>query len=129
VQEPRFRTMSQRIVHRAELIPLIADVMRTRTKHEWIGLLEAANVPCGPINNMKEVFEDPQVLHRGLRVDIPHPSGGKAAVVRSPLRLSETPVEYRLAPPTLGQHNQEILQGLLGRSAAELATLKAAGII
>jgi crotonobetainyl-CoA:carnitine CoA-transferase CaiB-like acyl-CoA transferase len=129
VQEPRFRTMSQRIVHRAELIPLIADVMRTRAKHEWIGLLEAANVPCGPINNMKEVFEDPQVQHRGLRVDIPHPSGGKAAVVRSPLRLSETPVEYRLAPPTLGQHNQEVLQGLLGRSDAEFAKLKAAGII
>ncbi len=128
-QEPRFKTMSQRIVHRAELIPLIADVMRTRTKHEWIGLLEAANVPCGPINNMKEVFEDPQVLHRGLRVDIPHPSGGKAAVVRSPLRLSETPVEYRLAPPTLGEHNQEVLQGLLGRSDAEFAKLKAAGII
>jgi len=128
-QEPRFRTMSQRIVHRAELIPLIADVMRTRAKHEWIELLEAANVPCGPINNMKEVFEDPQVLHRKLRVDIPHPSGGKAAVVRSPLRLSETPVEYRLAPPTLGQHNQEVFQGLLGRSDADFAKLKAAGII
>jgi formyl-CoA transferase len=128
-QEPRFRTMSQRIVHRAELIPLIADVMRTRTKHEWIGLLEAANVPCGPINNMKEVFEDPQVRHRELRVDIPHPSGGSAAVVRSPLRLSETPVEYRLAPPTLGQHNEEILKGLLGRSDADLAKLKASGVV
>ena len=128
-QEPRFKSMSQRIVHRAELIPLIADVMRARTKHEWIGLLEAANVPCGPINNMKEVFEDPQVLHRELRVDIPHPSGGSAAVVRSPLRLSETPVEYRLAPPTLGQHNEEILKGLLGRSDADLAKLKASGIV
>jgi formyl-CoA transferase len=116
-------------VHRAELIPLIADVMRTRTKHEWIGLLEAANVPCGPINNMKEVFEDPQVRHRELRVDIPHPSGGSAAVVRSPLRLSETPVEYKLAPPTLGQHNEEILKGLLGRSDADLAKLKASGIV
>ena len=128
-QEPRFRSMSQRIVHRAELIPLIADVMRARTKHEWIALLEAANVPCGPINNMKEVFEDPQVLHRELRVDIPHPSGGSAAVVRSPLRLSETPVEYRLAPPTLGQHNEDILKGLLGRSDADLAKLKASGIV
>ncbi len=128
-QEPRFRTMSQRIVHRAELIPLIADVMRTRSKREWIELLEAANVPCGPINNMKEVFEDAQVRHRGLRVDMAHPSGGTASVVRSPLRLSETPVEYRLAPPTLGQHSEEILKGLLGRSDAELAKLKAAGII
>lgn len=128
-QESRFRTMSQRIVHRGELIPLIADVMRTRAKHEWIETLEAANVPCGPINSMKEVFDDPQVQHRKLRVDMPHPLGGTAPVVASPLRLSETPVEYRIAPPTLGQHNDEVLKGLLGRSDAELARLKGAGII
>jgi len=128
-QEPRFKTMSQRIIHRGELIPLITEVMRTRSKGEWIQALEAANVPCGPINNMKEVFEDPQVRHRKLRVDMPHPSGGTASVVRSPLRLSETPVEYRLAPPTLGQHNEEILKGLLGRSDADLQKLKAAGIV
>jgi len=124
-QEPRFKTMSQRIIHRGELIPLIADVMRTRSKREWIEALEVANVPCGPINNMKEVFEDPQVRHRQLRVDMPHPSGGTASVVRSPVRLSETPVEYRLAPPTLGQHNEDILKGLLGKSDAEIARLKA----
>ena len=128
-EEPRFKTMSQRIVHRAELIPLIAEVMRGRTKQEWIELLEANNVPCGPINNMKEVFEDPQVKHRALRVDIPHPLGAAAPVVRSPLRLSKTPVEYRLAPPMLGQHNEEVLKGLLGKSDAELARLKAAGIL
>jgi formyl-CoA transferase len=121
--------MSQRIVHRGELIPLIADVMRTRAKHEWIETLEAANVPCGPINNMKEVFDDPQVRHRRLRVDMPHPLGGTAPVVASPLRLSETPVKYRIAPPMLGQHNDEVLKGLLGRSDAELARLKGAGII
>jgi formyl-CoA transferase len=128
-QEPRFKTMSQRIIHRGELIPLITEVMRTRTKHEWIDALEAANVPCGPINNMKEVFEDPQVQHRKLRVDIPHSLGGAAPVVASPLRLSETPVEYRLAPPTLGQHNDEILKGLLGRSDGEMKRLKDAGIV
>jgi formyl-CoA transferase len=128
-QEARFKTMSQRIIHRGELIPLIAEVMRTRSKREWIEALEAANVPCGPINNMKEVFEDPQVQHRELRVDMPHPLGGTASVVRSPLRLSETPVEYRLAPPTLGQHNEEVLKGLLGRSDADLQKLKAAGIV
>ena len=123
------RPCRQRIVHRGELIPLIAEVMRTRTKREWIEALEAANVPCGPINNMKEVFEDPQVQHRQLRVDMPHPLGGTAPVVRSPLRLSETPVEYRLAPPMLGQHNEEILKGLLGSSDADLKRLKAAGIV
>jgi formyl-CoA transferase len=128
-QEPRFKTMSQRIVHRGELIPLIAELMRTRTKREWIGVLEAANVPCGPINNMKEVFEDPQVRHRDLRVDMPHPLGGVAPVVRSPLRLSKTPVSYRIPPPTLGQHTQEVLKELLGRSDADVQQLKAAGII
>jgi formyl-CoA transferase len=128
-QEARFKTMSQRIVHRAELIPLIAEIMRMRTKAEWIEALEAATVPCGPINNMKEVFENPQVQHRELRVDIPHPSGGTAPVVRSPLRLSETPVDYRLAPPLLGQHNDDVLRGLLGKSAADLQRLKAAGIL
>jgi formyl-CoA transferase len=128
-QEPRFKTMSQRIIHRGELIPLIAEVMRTRTKSEWIATLEAANVPCGPINNMKEVFEDPQVQHRQLRVDMPHSLGGKAPVVRSPIRLSGTPVEYRLAPPTLGQHNDEVLKDLLGKSEADLKRLKDAGIV
>jgi len=128
-QEARFRTNSQRIVHRGELIPLIAEIMRTRPKREWIEVLEAANVPCGPINNMKEVFEDPQVLHRQLRVDMPHPLGGTASVVRSPLRLSATPVEYRLAPPALGQHTGEVLKDLLGRSEEDLAALRSAGIV
>jgi crotonobetainyl-CoA:carnitine CoA-transferase CaiB-like acyl-CoA transferase len=127
--EARFNTNSQRIVHRAELVPLIAEIMRTRSKREWIEALEAASVPCGPINNMKEVFEDPQVQHRGLRVDMPHLLGGVAPLVASPMRLSATPVEYRHAPPLLGQHNEEILKGLLGKSDAELAALKVGGII
>ena len=128
-EEPRFKTMSQRIVHRAELIPLIAEIMRTRTRHEWIEALEAATVPCGPINNMKEVFEDPQVQHRGLRVDIPHPLGSTAPVVASPMRFSETPVEYRLAPPLLGQHNQEVYVRLLGKSEADLERLRGLGVL
>jgi crotonobetainyl-CoA:carnitine CoA-transferase CaiB-like acyl-CoA transferase len=127
--EARFRTNSQRIVHRAELIPLIAEIMRTRSKREWLEALEAASVPCGPINNMQEVFDDPQVKHRGLRVDMPHPLGGVAPLVASPMRLSATPVEYRLAPPLLGEHNEEILKGLLGKSDVELAALKSGGII
>jgi len=128
-EEARFKTMSQRIVHRAELIPLIAEIMRTRTRHEWIEALEAATVPCGPINNMKEVFEDPQVQHRSLRVNIPHPLGGNAPVVASPMRLSGTPVEYRLAPPLLGQHNREVYVDLLGKTDADLSRLKAAEVI
>ena len=129
IEEARFKTNSQRIVHRAELIPLIAEIMRARSKQEWIQLLEEATVPCGPINNMKEVFEDPQVQHRELRVDIPHPLGGAASVVASPMRFSHTPVEYRMAPPLLGQHNDEIYRGLLGKSEAEIAQLKSTEIL
>ena len=128
-QESRFKTMSQRIVHRAELIPLIADIMRTRTKAEWIETLEAANVPCGPIINMKEVFEDPQVKHRELRVEIPNALGGVTPVVRSPLRLSETPVEYKIAPPLLGQHTEEVLKDVLGKSAEDVRRLRAKNIV
>jgi len=128
-EEKRFATNSQRIVHRAELIPIIAGIMHTRSKREWLAALEAADVPCGPINNMQEVFEDPQVVHRKLRVDMPHAAGGTAPVVASPMRLSDTPVEYRLAPPLLGQHNDEIYRGLLGKSAAEMERLAKAGIV
>ncbi len=124
-----FKTNSQRILNRKALIPLIAEVMTTRTKAEWIQQLEAATVPCGPINNMQEVFEDAQVRHRGLRVDMPHALGGVAPVVASPMRFSETPVEYRISPPLLGAHNAEVYQGLLGKSAAEIETLKTAGIV
>ncbi|MDW8468664.1 MAG: CaiB/BaiF CoA-transferase family protein [Burkholderiales bacterium] len=128
-EEPRFRTMSQRIVHRAELVPIIREIMRTRTKREWIEALEAANVPCGPINDMKEVFEDPQVRHRRLRVDMPHPSGAAAPLVASPLRLSKTPVEYRLPPPLLGEHTEDVLKRLLGKTDAEIAQLRRAGVV
>jgi len=128
-EELRFATNPQRILHRAELIPIVAEIMRTRTKQEWIEALEAATVPCGPINSMKEVFEDPQVKHRGLRVDMENTLGGSTPVVASPMRLSGTPVEYRLAPPTLGQHNADVLGGLLGKSAAEIDRLQAAGIL
>ena len=128
-EEQRFASNSQRIVHRAELTPIIAEILRTRSKHEWLAALEAADVPCGPINNMKEVFEDPQVLHRKLRVDLPHAAGGIAPVVASPMRLSDTPVEYRLAPPLLGQHNDDIYRGLLGKSEQEMARLSTAGVV
>jgi crotonobetainyl-CoA:carnitine CoA-transferase CaiB-like acyl-CoA transferase len=103
--------------------------MKTRGMHEWIAALEAANVPCGPINNMQQVFEDPQVRHRGLKVEIPTPSGVPCPAVASPMRFSETPVEYNVPPPTLGEHTQEILQGLLGMDQQALAALAAKGIV
>ena len=128
-EDERFRMMSGRIVNRDALIPLIAEMMQQRDMHDWIAVLEAANVPCGPINNMQQVFEDPQVQHRGLKVEIPNPGGVPCPTVASPMRFSETPVEYNVPPPRLGQHTQEILQELLGKDSAAVDALSAKGIV
>jgi len=127
--DERYRLMSGRIVNRDKLIPLIADIMKERGMHEWIEALEAANVPCGPINNMQQVFEDPQVQHRRMRVEIPTASGLPCPSVASPMRFSETPVEYTVPPPALGQHTQEILRELLGMDAQAVDALVAKGIV
>ena len=92
-------------------------------------LLEAAGVPNGPINDVAQVFEEPQVKARGIRVDMDHPVAGKLPTVASPMRFSATPVEYRLAPPLLGEHTDEVLKGLLGKSDAEIAALRAEGVL
>jgi crotonobetainyl-CoA:carnitine CoA-transferase CaiB-like acyl-CoA transferase len=99
-----------------------------KTTADWIALLENAAVPCGPINDLAAVFADPQVLHRGLRVDLPHAAGGKAPQVGNPIRFSATPVDYRHAPPLLGQDTEAILNEL-GRSVGEIAALRAAAVI
>ncbi len=128
-EDERFKLMTGRIVNRDALIPIIRDIMQTRGMHEWIEALEAANVPCGPINNMKQVFEDAQVQHRGLKLEIPTPAGASCPTVASPMRFSETPVEYTMPPPTLGQHTREILQGLLGLERQAVEALAAKGIV
>jgi crotonobetainyl-CoA:carnitine CoA-transferase CaiB-like acyl-CoA transferase len=128
-EDERFRLMSGRIVNRDALIPLIAEIMKQRGMREWIEVLEAANVPCGPINNMKQVLEDPQVQHRGMKVEIPTAAGVPCPMVASPMRFSETPVEYTLPPPTLGQHTREVLQDLLGMEPQAVAALAAKGIV
>jgi crotonobetainyl-CoA:carnitine CoA-transferase CaiB-like acyl-CoA transferase len=86
--------------------------------------MEAAGVPCGPINRLGEVFEDPQVQHRGLRIDLPHPAAGSVPLVANPIRLSATPLEYAAPPPLLGQHTNEILQELLGLQDDQLIRLR-----
>jgi crotonobetainyl-CoA:carnitine CoA-transferase CaiB-like acyl-CoA transferase len=127
--DARFKTMPDRIRNRAALIPVVQDIMKRRSSRDWIGSFEAANVPCGPINNYKEVFEDPQVRHRGLKVEMPHPLSGSMAGVASPMRFSGTPVEYAVPPPLLGQHTREVLSGVLGMSGGELDRLAARKII
>ncbi len=126
--DARFKTNPDRLQHREALIPLLRAVMRTRQKSQWIQELEAANVPCGPINNYQEVFQDAQVRHRGLKVDMAHPVG-TVSTVRNPIRFSETPIRHDVPPPTLGQHTDEVLQGVLGLDAAALERLRQKRVI
>jgi len=128
-EDARFRTMPDRIRNRVELIPLVRDIMKRHTSRDWIARLEAANVPCGPINNYKEVFEDPQVEHRGLKIEMPHPLSGTVPGIASPMRFSETPVTYDMPPPLLGQHTREVLTDVLGISEAEIEQLAARKVI
>lgn len=129
VQDARFATNGKRVENRAALVPLLQEIFSRRTTREWVEALEAAGVPNGPINNLKQVFEEPQVVARGMKIEVEHASAGKVPLMASPMRFSETPLEFRLPPPTLGQHTGEILQGVLGLDAAAIARLRDEGII
>ncbi len=106
--DPRFVSNAARVANRAELIPLIRQVTVFRTTAEWIAALEQAGVPCGPINDLAQVFADPQVQARGTRIRMAHPLAGEVDLVANPIRLSRTPVDYRRPPPLLGEHNSEV---------------------
>src|SRR5438477_740598 len=128
-RDPRFATNGKRVENRVELTRLLGEVFGKRSKREWLELLEAAGVPNGPINDVAQVFDEPQVKARGVRIELAHPAAGKLPLVASPMRFSETPIEYRQAPPLLGEHTGEILRGVLGKSQDEIARLRNAGVI
>ncbi|MGP9823738.1 CaiB/BaiF CoA transferase family protein [Ectopseudomonas khazarica] len=127
--DPRYATNRARVANRAELIPQLRQATVFKTTAQWIALLEAAGVPCGPINDLQQVFADPQVQSRGLSFDLPNALGGRTPQVASPLRLSDTPVAYHSAPPLLGQHTDVLLQRVLGMSEGQIAALREAGVI
>ena len=127
--DARFATNGKRVENRAELTRLLQGIFARRPTREWLELLESAGVPNGPINDVAQVFEEPQVKARGVRVELDHPAAGKLPTVASPMRFSGTPVEHKLAPPLLGQHTEEILRERLGKSAAQIAALRAEGVI
>lgn len=129
LSDPRFATNPLRVQHRDVLVPLLAGMVATRTRGEWIAQLEAVGVPCGPINDVGEVFENEQVKARGVAIEMDHPAAGKVKLVRSPMKLSLTPAQADLPPPMLGQHTDEVLRDLLGRSDEEIAALRAKGAI
>jgi formyl-CoA transferase len=127
--DPRFATNPARVRNREILVPILAAMVRTRSRQEWIDALEAAGVPCGPINRLDEVFANPQVKARGMEVVLPHPSGGEVHVPASPMKLSATPPRYDAPPPMLGQHTGEVLAQLLGMDEAEVKALRDRGVV
>jgi len=126
---PLYLTNPLRVQHRQQLIPLLEEMTRKKPKGEWITLLEQANVSCGPINTVKEVFENEQVVSRNIELNVSHPTVGNMKLVASPMKLSKTPTEVRMAPPTLGQHTDEILRERLKLSADAISEIRSKGII
>jgi glutaryl-CoA transferase len=126
--DPRFATNALRLRHRVELIDIVSALTRKQTTQHWVDGLEAAGLPCGPVNTIDRVFDDPQVRHRGMKIAMAHPAG-EAPLIGSPLKLSETPVSYRRPPPTLGEHTDEVLEQLLGLGVDECRALRTAGVI
>ncbi|WP_321838198.1 MULTISPECIES: CaiB/BaiF CoA-transferase family protein [Pseudomonas] len=129
VDDPRFATNKLRVANRGVLVPLIRQATVFKTTAEWVAQLEAVGVPCGPINDLAQVFADPQVQARGLAMQLPHALAGLVPQVASPIRLSETPVEYRNAPPLLGEHTQQVLERVLGMQASAVQALRLSGVL
>ena len=127
--DPRFATNAGRVRNRDTLVPLLEDLFRQRPAQHWIDALGAAGVPSGPINDIAQALDHPQVRHRGLRIELPHPQAGRVPLVASPIKFSATPVQYRRPPPLLGEHTREILTGRLKRSESDIAALHQKGII
>ena len=127
-EDPRFATNGKRVENRVEMTRLLQEIFAKRTTRDWVESLEAAGVPNGPINNIAQVFEEPQVKARNIKIELDHPIAGKMPLVASPMRFSGTPIEHTMAPPTLGQHTEDVLRSL-GKSESELARLRADGIV
>jgi crotonobetainyl-CoA:carnitine CoA-transferase CaiB-like acyl-CoA transferase len=125
--DPRFQKNADRVRNREQLIPLLEGILRHKTVAQWVRLLQPIGVPVGPINDIQQVFADPQVQSRGMRIDLPHPLAGSVPLVANPIKFSATPLQYERAPPTLGQHTWEVLEQL-GVDEAQRQALGAKGI-
>jgi crotonobetainyl-CoA:carnitine CoA-transferase CaiB-like acyl-CoA transferase len=127
--DARFARNQDRVKNRGELVPMLEALMKTRRKADWLAALEAAKVPCGAINDLGEVFADPQINARGMVTEWEHPARKDLKLVSSPIRLSVTPVRKDIAPPLLGQHTAEVLGELLKRAPDDVAALHARGVV
>ncbi|HTY70777.1 MAG TPA: CaiB/BaiF CoA-transferase family protein [Alphaproteobacteria bacterium] len=128
--DERFSSNAARMKNQAVLVPVLREIMKAKTRAHWLEGLEKLGVPCGPVNNIDQVFADPQVLARGMKIEMEHAGTGvRLPMIGSPIKMSETSPSYRRAPPTCGEHTDEVLKELLGLSAAEIAALRDRGIV
>ena len=128
-QDSRFASNGDRVKNRNSLVPMLAAIITKRTTADWVSALDAAGVPCGPINTLAQAFAEPQAEARGMKFTLPHPLAVEVPLIGNPMKFSGTPIRNELPPPVLGQHSEEILRGLLGMSAEDVARLRAAGAI
>ena len=129
VADEHFRSNSNRVKYRETLVPQVVQIMLQKSSVEWLDALNERGIPCGPINSVEQVFADPQVQHRGMRLELDHPVAGKVASVANPIKLSDTPVEYQQAPPMLGEHTNEVLTRLLKLEAQTIKELRSRDIV
>jgi formyl-CoA transferase len=129
LEDPRFESNPKRVENRDVLLPLVAEVMARRSCDEWMEILVEAAIPCGPVNNMQSLFADPQVRHREMIAEVPHPTIGKLRLTGVPIKYGSTPGEVRLPPPLLGQHTDEILSSVLGYTPERIASLRRDGAV
>jgi crotonobetainyl-CoA:carnitine CoA-transferase CaiB-like acyl-CoA transferase len=129
IDDPRFIDNPARVANRHDLKRLIGEAMLRHTTADWIRILEPLGVPCGPINRLDQVFADPQVVHRRMRVEVPHPVAGTLPLVANPIKFSRTPLSYDAHPPLLGEHTEPVLRDVLGKTPDEIQALRARGIL
>ena len=129
LEDARFATNAARVQNRQLVTDTLTPVMQQHPTVWWVDKLEALKIGCGPINKLSEVFADPHVLAREMVLEMDHATGGKMKMIANPVKLSETPPDYRLPPPVLGQHTDEVLGAKLGLDAAALTALREKGII
>jgi CoA:oxalate CoA-transferase len=129
LEDERFKSGYSRTQHYHLLEPIFNEAMLKKTSQEWLEELSALGIPCGPVNSIDRVVEDPQVVHRGMIKEVPHKRLGRVKVVNSPIKLSRTPPEVERPAPDLGEHTEEVLKELLGMGDEELSALRAEGII
>lgn len=129
LQDARFATTSARIAHREEILPVLEAILRTRTRDDWLTVLDAHDVPVSPFNEMPEVFADPQIRHRGMLVEVEDPVSGRLPLLANPIRFAATPVDGYAPPPGLGEHTDEVLGEVAGLTRDQIAGLRARGVV